>query len=301
MRLAAAIAMLSMACAVAAQKPTAQLDTNALRIGERAVITLIAPPHYAWPAIGTRIGDRIEVLSVEPPDTLRDEKGALVRQRITVTSFDSGYHAVPPFVFGGGQETAPLLLEVRTVPPDSVAMYPPRGILRLPFSPGWWLARHWTWLAGGAALLALALLGWWVARRRKPETSTAPLVEPIAPLHERVRQALLDLDAERLWQNGQDKAYHSRLSDILRGYVEERFGVRAMERTTEELLAALRVSAMPAEQITALGNLLRTADLVKFAKYRPAPVEHEQALGAALRFVETNGSPQPTTAHAHGH
>ena len=130
--------------------------------------------------------------------------------------------------------------------------------------------------------------------RRKQPLVQAPVIE--LPLHERVLQQLAALDKERVWQQGDHKAYQSRLTDLLRGYIEERYQVPALESTTDELLHELRVSPLNTDQQNLLGNMLRLADLVKFAKALPSPQENEQMMANALRFVQETAA--PTTDHA---
>ena len=104
-----------------------------------------------------------------------------------------------------------------------------------------------------------------------------------------------------LWQQGQVKAYYITLTDILRSYVEARLIVPAMERTTDDLVRALRVTALPPAQREQLANILQLADLVKFAKLAPAPAENEAAVPAARRFIQDSTaalSPTPEPAHA---
>jgi hypothetical protein len=80
---------------------------------------------------------------------------------------------------------------------------------------------------------------------------------------------------------------------VLRSYVEERFGTPALERTTDELMQALRMGPVQTEPRERLGNLLRLADLVKFAKYTALPGENEQLMASAITFVN-----ETTTTHA---
>ncbi|MBK9196654.1 MAG: hypothetical protein IPO17_17060 [Flavobacteriales bacterium] len=122
---------------------------------------------------------------------------------------------------------------------------------------------------------------------------------PGFPLHERVLLQLEALDRERVWQQGDHKSYQSRLTDLLRGYIEERYRVPALERTTDELLHELRVSPLSMEQQSLLANLLRLADMVKFAKALPSPQENEQMMVSAVRFIRetvpTNRADAPRT------
>jgi hypothetical protein len=319
MRLALAIA-LCLPLIGTAQAPNALLDTTVLRIGEQTTLRLVLdyradqrPASLEWPAIGDTLSSSIEVLqsgaidSVAPAPDADPTAMQLVKQ-LTITSFDSGFHAIPPFRFvinGNSVETRALLLEVRTVELDSAdALRPLRDIIEPPFSLLFWAQERWMWIAGGVALVALAVL-LWIWYRKRPQRVLPEAVEaPGIPLHDRILGELRQLEGERIWQQGLHKAYHSRLTDLLRGYIEERYRVPAMESTTDELVHALRVSPLSREQQERLENMLRLADMVKFAKATPTPIENEQMMSAALRFVEETAdrsSPVGPTTKATSH
>ncbi len=282
-------------------RTSASLDSAIIRIGEQVQLTLQveypqgeAGGEIGWPIFETELAPHVEVVHASQRDTLIVDDGggaSFVRivQRLSITSFDTGYWAIPPFRFMvGGQavETAALLVEVRGVQLDpAIAMHGIKPIHELPFSLLFWMRNNALILAGGA-LLALLIAGL-VHRLRKRPTHTviASAVKEVLPLHERVRRDLLALEGERLWQQGQHKGYQSRLTDLLRGYIEERYQVPAMERTTDELLHELRVSPLSNDQRQQLANMLHLADMVKFAKAVPTPHENEHMMAAALRFV----------------
>lgn len=294
---------------VKAQVPTAVLDTSTMRIGEQVAITLAidlpgeAPSNsLIWPTIGDTLTRTVEVVGTHRVDTVREGSGVRLSQRIILTSFDTGHWAIPPFAFavdGRVVETRPLLLEVRTATLDAPPVPRPlRGIHEVPFSVWHWMRVHWFWIAIGiGAVLVILLVLFYLTRLRK-----APVVEavlpPLEPAHVRTLRALRDLDGSRLWQQGEHKAYHSRITDLLRGYIEERYAVPAMESSTDELLQELRVSPLNSEQRTHLENMLRLADLVKFAKALPTPAENEQMMAGAIRFVEATAFIPTANVHA---
>lgn len=297
MRRALAIATLALPASMPAQDApgvSAVLEPQRIRIGEHATITLgtkTGGGAVAWPSIGDTLTARVEVIAISPVDTLDEDAsdGLELVRRITITSFDSGFWAIPPFrlsLDGRPVETAPLLLQVDGFPvPEDTEPADIRPIVRLPFSLIWWARQHWT-LTASAALMAMAIaaLALLLKRKRMAAAQEAPEAPP-QPLHQRMLEQLDALERERLWQQGQHKAYQSRLTDLLRGYIEEHYQVPALERTTDELMQELRVSALTAEQRTLLGNMLRSADLVKFAKAIPTPQENEQLMASARRFI----------------
>ena len=81
--------------------------------------------------------------------------------------------------------------------------------------------------------------------------------------------------------------FYTRLSDVVRQYLEGQMGLRAPERTTEEFLYEVsRDHSLSAEHRELLGAFLREADLVKFAKFRPGTEDMQRALDAAEKFVQ---------------
>lgn len=291
--------------------PVAELDTQAIRIGEQTRLKLSVnyrvdrgtPVHIVWPTItGDTITAHIEVLEDSGVDTVVNEQdpGRFQQMRqLRITSFDSGYWAIPPFRFvvnGDTVESNALLLGVETVEVDTAQAFRDiKEIYELPFSWLDWFHEHWTWFAGGAAVLAAVVALVLFLRRRGRRSEVLPEAPP-KPLHERTLEALAAIEARKLWQQGLAKQYHSEVTDLLRAYVEERYGVPALERTTDDLVAELKVSAMGSEARELLGNLLRLADLVKFAKYTALPAENEQLMASAVRFVQLT-TPAPA-AHA---
>lgn len=291
--------------------PVAELDTQAIRIGEQTRLKLSVNYRVdggkrvdiVWPVIaGDTLIKQIEVLEDSGVDTVvnpNDPYRFQQLRQLRITSFDSGYWAIPPFRFvvnGDTVESNALLLGVETVEVDTAQAFRDiKEIYELPF--GWmdWLREHWPWFAGGAALAAAIVLLTWYLRRRRRKPVEVPEAPP-KPLHERVLEALAEIERRKLWQQGQVKQYHSEVTDLLRGYVEERYGVPAMERTTDDLAAELGATAMGREARELLVNLLRLADMVKFAKHAPLPAENEQLMAGAVQFVQRT-IPAPT-AHA---
>ncbi|MBO7300542.1 MAG: hypothetical protein J6U53_03940, partial [Tidjanibacter sp.] len=111
-------------------------------------------------------------------------------------------------------------------------------------------------------------------------------VKPKEPAHIVAIRSLETLSNQKLWQNGRIKEYYSRLTEILREYLEGRFGVMAMEMTTEEIVVAMKGVAITKKQMTSLSDLLTESDLVKFAKHTPAVEYHEEAYHTVYYFVE---------------
>lgn len=95
----------------------------------------------------------------------------------------------------------------------------------------------------------------------------------------------MELEREKLWQQGAFKAYHIRLTEIIREYIDSRYGINSMEMTTDETIAALERVRIQREIIQPLEQLFRLADMVKFAKAIPVGPENEASIGSAREFI----------------
>ncbi|MEZ4756464.1 MAG: hypothetical protein R2817_06520 [Flavobacteriales bacterium] len=289
-----------------AQQVTASLDTTVIRIGEVATYTLalqlpegVTAAEVSWPAATDTLTRRIEVLSSAAASEA-DSTGVL-RMTYQLTSWDTGTWAIPPrqvTVQGRQLEGPALVLQVQPTPVNlKDAPRPLKDILPMPFSLRAWLVAHLVELLSALTVLLAVMLGIVLWRRRKKPAVAEEEPEPQRPAHVRCLEALQVVEDQRLWQQGEHKAYQSRVTDLLRGYIEERYIVPALERTTDELMAELRLSPLPADERILLENLLRAADLVKFAKVMPSAVENEQLMRSARQFVQTTAERTEAPTH----
>ena len=125
----------------------------------------------------------------------------------------------------------------------------------------------------------------WLASRGK---GFGDLFKPAPPLppHVAAIQALEALHNQKLWQNNRHKQYYSGLTDILRTYIAGRWGLGAMEMTSDEIIETMRQEELPDKARMDLTAILRDADLVKFAKATPEAEQNEADYLKAYYFVE---------------
>lgn len=142
---------------------------------------------------------------------------------------------------------------------------------------------------GIIALLILSLIIWLIAtllyrhmRKRETQVRVMPKIAP----HIVANKALVELHNRKLWQNGKYKQYYTALTSIIRVYISERWSISALEYTTDEIIEALADVDIPRDSRMALVALLRTADMVKFAKAEPEAAENEENYLRAYYFVE---------------
>lgn len=142
----------------------------------------------------------------------------------------------------------------------------------------------------GMAVLVLAVLAsvvyLVVTRTRKAKGSIAEEALPKEAPHIVAIRNLEMLSHQKMWQNGRYKAYWSRLTDILREYLDGRYGVGAMEMTSDEIVDHLKRLELSPKQVNELKSLLAESNLVKFAKHTPDAESNEEAYYKIYYFVE---------------
>ncbi|MHC1774678.1 MAG: hypothetical protein AB9834_04615 [Lentimicrobium sp.] len=279
-------------------------DSTRFLIGSRVGITVELETEkdalVEWPVFGDTITRSIEIIAKNPVDTIDAEGGKkrLLRQTITITSFDTGFIVMPPIAFkvaAGGIEPVELkseavLFEVQGLKVDMAKdIKDIKPVLTAPYT----LRDFLPWLLLLAALGLLGSLIWFFIRNRKRNKPLISLPsKPQKPAHVIALEMLEELRKEQVWQKGQVKEYYTRLTDILREYFEKRFGVNAAEMTSEEILSAMKDYLSEFSSMGDLRKVLTLADLAKFAKGQPIGAENELSLTYA-RAIIMNTSEAP--------
>lgn len=223
-------------------------------------------------------GGRIQEQARRPTKT-----GEVIVYRGTLRPLRLGEVAIPAYtVKAGAQEASSgeILIQVESIlgeDPDLAAIEAPAPLFppRVNFLP---------WVLGAAGLLLLVLLLVWFLRR--PPRTVHPTETPLQP-HVKALRALATLKSRPRQTEAEVEAFYVDVSQVLRIYLEERFGLHAPERTTEEFLAEIeRGDTLTLEQRQSLGQFLEQCDLVKFARLIPESQVHERTFQIALAFVE---------------
>jgi len=273
------------------------------------------------PAFGEALG-RFEIVDFTPRERRTPAGGVEASQRYTLDLPMSGKHTIPSLAVefvdrrgGGGpvapsaatvsararaepQEllTEPITIDVETALPDgavtaTAALRPPRDRLDEAWPPPEPGRSSLVWALAGALALALGVVAW--RRGSRGPTPTSAFETAVA--------ALAALAAKGAPAGDAIDAWYVALSAVVRRYVEDRYGLRAPELTTEEFMReAFRSQAIQVEHRPLLRGFLERCDRVKFAAYRPTEAESLEALAAAQRFVHesrpTETSTQATVA-----
>jgi hypothetical protein len=143
------------------------------------------------------------------------------------------------------------------------------------------------WICVGlAALLLSCAIYWFIAKRKKIQKRQEQVIIKRAP-YEVAYELLEKLAKEDLIARGFVKEYYYRITDIIRHYIEDQFGLSAPERTTEEFLIEMaHTSTLNNNHKLLIREFLEYCDMVKYAKYGPSHIEVKETSDIARRFVD---------------
>ena len=297
MKLRIFILLFSMVQIALAQQFTvsSQLDSASIQIGEQARLRLsVAQPtnlQVTVPILSDTITKGIEIVEMVKADTISlSDSRIQVNYDYLITSFDSGFYFIPSYTYaaaGDTLQTAPLGLSVTTVTvnPETDDIKTIKTIMSAPF---YW-SELFTWV--GHVLLAFLVVGIivlvllkYVLKKKVPFIDQTP--QPVIPPHIVALEKLEEIKVQKIWQCGDIKVFYTQVTDVLRVYLEGRFGINAMELTSDEIMALVKKEPGLNEVRAALKDLLTLADLVKFAKMVPIENQNERSLLIAFDVVD---------------
>ena len=293
-KIIAVLIILLQASGIKAQEAVARLDSTQMLIGDQIglhlEVSVPAGNKVMFPNVLDTVTNKIEVVEKSKVDTTYTADSVIVKQLLTVTSFDTGYLAIPPFKFGyGGNkiddtlESEPLLLHVNPMKVDTTQPIKNiKGPMKAPVT----FAEMLPWILGVLALLLLLFAIWYIRKKKK---ENKPVLQskrkPRELPHVEALNALEDLKQKKLWQNGKIKQYYTELTHILRVYVERKFEVPAVESTSSEIITELNQFEIDRKVFDDLKECLETSDMVKFAKMEPLPDEYAKSFEAVKAFI----------------
>lgn len=264
---------------------SSKIDTTSIRIGEQFnyEITVDQTKDVRFPKFEADSLNRIGVVTSHKIDSLKNQ----LIKKYTLTSFDSGRYVIP------GQEiyirdkrflTDQVIIDVATVPVDTIKqpLYHIKEIQNEPYLFSDYLNYFWGLIV---LLIVIGVILYFVLRDKPTEEEIMSRIPPF----DAAKQRLLELDKKELITQNKIKTYYVELTDIVRTFIEREMNIPALESTTDELLetiADFNSSSklnIPSETMLKLKELLKEADLVKFAKSKPLQNE------IALHRVDAEG------------
>lgn len=262
---------------------------------------------FALPDISSMSGDTLTVLGTWQLDTL--VRGRVIHPRnanaarkalakgfdldagIVIAPFEEGTYSLPdiPVLRTRDGKTDTLIfkgveMEVKTMPVDTATfeIHDIKGQIQYPVT----FAEVLPWLLGGLGFAALTALLVWLGVRASKRRKEA--LKPKDPAYIVALRELDKYRSDKYWAPEKQKAFYSGITDALKYYMDERFGVDAPEMTTAELFDALKGEKdITPEMYGSLKDLFERADFVKFAKFIATDEENAGALPLAVSFVTT--------------
>lgn len=304
-----------------AQKASAHatIQPSEILIGEQALINLqvIAPKdmEILFPIYQDSIVAGLEVLSMGNPDTTIVDNVRTINVKYLVTSFDSTLYYIPSMPISDGVDTiysnsfglkvtAPELKdstvaylermkagETDSIDFNELQLNDIKSIQKAPFSWKDFLSLLWIPLI---ILILLAIIGaiiYLIIKKNKKGYFFTP--PPLLAPHVRAMKSLDKIKKEKIWQQERYKEFYTQLTDVLRRYINERYGINSLEMTSGEILSIIRTKAEEDSVYNNLKQVLSVADLVKFAKYKPFIDENDLSLMNSYFFVNQTKEDDP--------
>jgi hypothetical protein len=232
---------------------------------------------------------------------------AVTEYRLVMATFTTGNYEIPEIAVtytdkdGAEKEVKSnkIILVVESVKSnpndkdDVRALKPPETI---PHS-------FWFWLFT-VILPVSAVAGYLIYRYIKSRNIAKVMekAEPLRPPHETAFERLAKLKELKLPEEGKVREHYYILSEIIREYLEARFELPVVERTTAEAYKELTASGkLKRAEATVIKDFLEECDLVKFAKAIPAIEKISEDYNSGVDIVDrTKVIPEPVTAELAG-
>ena len=271
------VAIVGLGVSSQAQEIKSSIDSTSIKIGQqityRIEVTTDSTDLVVFPEGQTF--NPLEMIESYPVDTTkRDARFELIK-KYGLTQFDSGNYTIPRQKILIGDQTFTtdsMTVRVNTVAVDTTKqqLYDIKPAFEVEETPSNW----WKYALVILAAIALAtFLIYWFIWRKKPLTEEEEIA--LLPPYDRAKLALQKLDETGYLQNAEIKDYYSELTFIIRRYLDEKVYDRALESTTDELVARLKLLRegnqidLSDKDIRNIESILKRADLVKFAKSKP--------------------------------
>ena len=280
---------------------TSSIDSTSIKIGEelryRIQVLADSTDLVVFPE-GT-FGPLEVIESYEVDTTFEQAKYRLIK-KYGLTQFDSGAYRIPSqkvYINEKQFLTDSVEVEVRDVPVDTTKQKmfdiktatevdrPPFDLLKLLY-----------WLV--PILLAIGLIGYILFRGKRKRDAEEEQLPPF----EEAMIALKELDSSNLLHEDRSKEYYSHLTEIVKRYLDREVDDTALESTSDELIERLQLHKdaghfdFDMSTIKQLDQILKRADLVKFAKMKQEMGQAEADRGAIESIINETHEviPEPT-------
>ncbi len=264
-------------CSVSSAQVTSAIDSTSIQIGAQITYSIqvevdttklvVFPEGQSFTPL--------EMIESYKIDTLKKSDKYNLVKKYGLTQFDSGAYTIPRQKVIIGDKTFftdSLKVEVNNIVVDTTkqGLYDIKPIIEVEKTGSNW----WKYVLIILLILACAAaLIYWFVWRKKPLTDEEQIA--LLPPYDRAKLSLKKLDESHYLKHSELKTYYSELTLIIRKYLDEKVYDHSLESTTEELINRLRLLKdgnqidLSVDTIKNIENILKRADLVKFAKSAP--------------------------------
>lgn len=268
------------------------IDKQTITIGDRITYTVKIASDTSLVVdsltVGTNLGS-FEVKDYKPRQSSVKDGTRTSSESFEITTFTTGDYRIPPVTIryrtpSGEMKsiaTDPLPIKVNSL------LSGEQGEDIKPLKPQKTFPREFPtlWVIVGSVLIAGAILFVWLYRRaRRPIDLSTAVADTRLPW-EIALEELAKLRESDILARGEYKLFYLELSDIFRRYLEKRYGIYALERTTIEIIMEFRKLALEKQEEKIIHDFLEGCDLVKFAKFIPTTEDIERDYSTAKEFV----------------
>ena len=279
-------------------KVTTHVDKDEVTIGDK--VKFVIRVKYKdditiqFPEVGKQIGV-FAIKETAPAETPKREKDgySVVERDYMLSSYEIGRQTVPSLKIkykgsqGDGEVAAnEVIIDIKGVIKEGEISGDIKDILP-PVDVPTSIKRLILWISVGlgALLLSGVIYGLVYKFRKRSKIQEQQSIRRTP--HETAYELLERLSKEDLIAKGLVKEYYYRITNILRHYIEARFGLLAPERTTEEFLTEMaHTNQLDATHKILIREFLERCDMVKYAKYGPSRIEIKETYDAAKRFID---------------
>jgi hypothetical protein len=277
-----------------------KVESTDVQVGKPFTLDLSLKVPYGWfvewnDFATDTLSEQLDIIKRSEVERTADaDSNVIVKQQLTLMTFDTGQVQVPPIALKYASSfddpnrlnayTDPIRLYSSTMQVDTTMAYKP---IVEPIDAPVKFKEVFPWILGALLLVLLVIGIWYWSKHRKPKVDVNGNIVhgPVIPPYDKAVGDLKKLREEKIWQSGKVKEYFSSLTDIAREYIEGQFGVNAIEMTTDDILEEVKPLHFPKETFDKLKDTMEIADLVKFAKYSASTLESDTALNSMTDFV----------------
>ena len=292
------MSLLSIQCDAQAYLLEGKADVDTIAVGQpfdyQLSLTINKDYLVDWKQFEDTLGKSIDVINVGEIKTTPTGNLVVMTQKLTLTSFDTGYVYVPQIGISYSkdhQDSVPRRIYsdeyeifVRAMDIDTTQAFKQ---IKAPISQSITAKEIFPWVVVIIGICGLAYLVFWLIKHRKrSEVVVVEKKKPKIPAIVTARAKLTEMKDKELWNSSDIKDYYTDLTGIAREYLEGQFDIDAIEMTTDEIVGAVGALNLKKTTKEKLQETLTTADLVKFAKANPSAEQNLQSFNDINGFVE---------------